>query len=104
MMKSTSKTFLLSTALAAFVLHVIASSRWLIIYFTRGNRKTIPVDLNEAVLFFGLVLVFAFLGWFSHTVRKQHIKLMAVATGLNIIACLFTGTLMLTGIIKIIRY
>ena len=85
-------------------LHAVASSRWLVVHFTRGNRKTIPVDLDEAFLFFGMVLVLACLGWFNRSVRTQDIKPMAVATGLNVIACLFTGTLVLTGIIEIIGH
>lgn len=103
-MKKSWEILLISAAFGAFALHVIASSRWLIIYLTRGNRKMIPVDFDEAFLFFGLLLVLGTIGWFSRVVRSQHGKSMAIATGLNIMAFLFSGSLMLIGVIEIIRY
>ena len=102
-MKKSWEILLISVAFGAFALHVIASTRWLVIHLTRGNRKTIPVDLNEAFLFFGLLLVLGTIGWFSRAVRTQHGKSMAIATGLNLMAFLFSGSLLLMGVVEIIR-
>ena len=103
MMSRIGRMALLGCALAAFCLHTAASVRWLVINFTYGNRKGIPVDPDTAILFFSVLVLFAALPWLSKSLRQTRLRALVLITVLNILAFAFTGALWLTGCINFIR-
>jgi len=102
-MRRLGKAVLLGAPFLGFALHLLVSSRWAVIHFTWGNRKTIPLDLNEVLCFFVFIVALLAIGWLSRTLRQSHLRLLVIATGLNVVAFLFTASLMLTGIIAIVE-
>ena len=93
---------LLGCAIAAFCLHTAASVRWLVINFTYGNRKGIPVHPDKAVLFFSVIVLLAALPWLSKSLRQTRLKAIVITTILNVLAFALTGVLLLIGCIEFI--
>jgi len=101
MMSRIGRMALLGCALAAFCLHMAASVRWLVINFTYGNRKGIPVDFDKAALFFFVIVLLAALPWLSKSLRQTRLKALVITTILNVSAFAFTGALLLSGCVRL---
>ena len=102
MMSRIVRAALLGCAIAAFCLNLAASVRWLVINFTYGNRKGIPVDFDKAALFFFVIVLLAALPWLSKSLRQTRLKALVITTILNVSAFAFTGALLLSGCIEFI--
>jgi len=102
MMSRIVRAALLGCAIAAFCLNLAASVRWLVINFTYGNRKGIPVHPDKAVLFFSVIVLLAALPWLSKSLRQTRLKAIVITTILNVLAFALTGVLLLIGCIEFI--
>ena len=103
MMRRIARAALLGCAIAAFCLHTTASVRWLVINFTYGNRKGIPVHPDKAVMFFSVIVLLAALPWLSKSLRQTRLKALIITTVLNVSAFALTAALLLIDCIRFIR-
>ena len=102
-MTKTGKVVLLGAAFGGFVVHCVASLRWLVIDLTRGNRTGIPIDSREAMVFLLAIAILASTPWMSRTIRTGEAKMLGVATAMNATVFAFTGALLWTGVIYVLK-
>ena len=87
----------------AFILHIACVARWTVIYYTYGNQKGIPVDPSDAYRFYILLLVLS-LQPLLFSIISRHLRFFLVlSTFLNLVAFGYTGWLLRTGIVELMR-
>jgi hypothetical protein len=103
MIRRIARAALLGCAIAAFCLNLAASVRWLVVNFTYGNRHGCAVHPDKAILFFSVIVLLAALPWLSKSLRQTRLKALVLTTILNVLAFAFTGALLLTGCLNLVR-
>jgi len=103
MMTKTGTATLLGASFVACVIHIYFSSRWLFIYLTKGNRKSIALYTDQALPFFLVLALLASAAWLSHDIRTNNKTTLRVASFLNAATFVFTGVLIMTHVIHIIK-